>query len=94
MVKKCKKLNKIPVFYAYMIPFEARARFKFQDCDVDPWNNVCVKGANFIRQNRNILVGRYSHYAQQIASFLGDKNARNRFFLISKPKFLYFFFTT
>ena len=76
MIQKCKQLNKIPVFYAYMIPFEARAKFGYQDCDVNLWNSVCIKGANFIRQNRNLLVNRYAHYAQQIALALGDRNAR------------------
>ena len=76
MIQKCKQLNKIPVFYAYMIPFEARVKFGYQDCDVNLWNSVCIKGANFIRQNRNLLVNRYAHYAQQIALALGDKNAR------------------
>jgi hypothetical protein len=76
MIKKCKQLGKMPVFYAYVTAFEIKARLNVQDCDVHPTNNLCAKGANYIRQNRNHLVGRYRHHAQSIATALGDRNAR------------------
>lgn len=75
MIKKCKQLGKIPVFYGYIIAFEARAKNGLQDCDVDPINNLCHKGANFIRNNRALLVSRYTHQASKIAEALGDRNA-------------------
>ena len=75
MISKCKQLNKIPLFYAYVIAFEARAKYGYKDCDVDPVNNLCKNGANFIRQNRALLVSRYTHQAKAIATALGDRNA-------------------
>ena len=35
MIKKCNQLGKIPLFYAYIIAFEARAKKGIQDCDVN-----------------------------------------------------------
>jgi hypothetical protein len=62
-------------FLRYIIAFEARAKFGFQDCDVHPTNNLCHKGAKFIKDNRALLVSRYTHQATEIAKALGDKNA-------------------
>ncbi|CAF0944901.1 unnamed protein product [Brachionus calyciflorus] len=75
MINKCKQYKKLPVYYAYVIAFEARAKFGFQDCDVHPTNNLCHGGANFIRQNRALLVSRYAHWASETAKALGDRNA-------------------
>jgi len=75
MIKATKKAGKIPLFYAYIIAFEARYRKNLQDCDVSPNNNLCTDGSNFIRDNRVLLVSRYSHHAKAIATALGDKNA-------------------
>ena len=49
MLNKAKALGKTPLFYGYVIAFEARAKSKIQDCDVDPNWNLCKEGANFIR---------------------------------------------
>lgn len=89
MIKKCKQHGKMPVFYAYVIAFEARAKFGFQDCDVHPTNNLCHKGANFIRNNRALLVSRYTHQATEIAKALGDRNAACLF--IMEPDFWQFY---
>jgi hypothetical protein len=71
MVRTAQRLNKIPVFYGYIIAFEARYRQGLQDCDVNPTFNLCHKGANFIRQNEDLLVSRYAHHAAEIAKILG-----------------------
>jgi hypothetical protein len=71
MLNTAKRLSKVPVFYAYVIAFEARNRQDLQDCDVRSWGNLCTDGANFIRNNRALLVGRYTHYASNIAQYIG-----------------------
>lgn len=75
MIKTAKQLNKMPVFYAYIIAFQGRAMYGYKDCDVDPVNNLCRKGANFIRNNRQLLVSRYAHQSSEIAKALGNRNA-------------------
>ena len=77
MIKATKKAGKIPLFYAYIIAFEARYRKNLQDCDMSGSNNLCTDGSNFIRENRALLVSRYAHHAKAIAAALGDKNAVN-----------------
>ena len=77
MIKATKKVGKIPLFYAYIVAFEARFRKNLQDCDVSGSNNLCTDGSNFIRANRDLLVSRYAHHAKAIAAALGDKNAVN-----------------
>jgi len=89
MIKKCKQLGKMPLFYAYIIAFEARAKKGIQDCDVDPNYNLCHKGAQFIKENRALLVSRYTHQAKAIASALGDKNAECVF--VMEPDFWQFY---
>lgn len=63
--------NKIPVFYAYVIAFEARAKAGLQDCDSGLTPTLCVGGANFIRNNRAALVGKYTEHATNIAKLWG-----------------------
>ena len=74
MIDICKKSSKIPVFYAYIIAFQARKDRNLQDCDVAPSNNLCYQGANYIRQNRQLLVNRYGHQASKIAERLGPNS--------------------
>ena len=69
MINACKANGKIPVFYAYIIAFEARYRADLQDCDVRPYNNLCTNGADFIRKNRDLIVSRYRHQATSIATY-------------------------
>ena len=77
MIKKCLQLNKVPVFYAYIIAFEARRAEKLYDCNdgqADPNHNLCTHGAEFIKNNRALLVSRYTHQATNIARDLKDSN--------------------
>ena len=76
MIDACNRLGKIPLFYSYHIAFEARAKFGFQDCDVNPSWNLCVKGAQYIRDHRAYLVSVYADWGAKIAQRLGrDKTA-------------------
>jgi hypothetical protein len=70
MLKRCMEFNKIPVFYAYIIAFEARAMWGLQDCNM-PGQNLCQRGCNFIRENRNHIISRYKHHASGIAQVYG-----------------------
>lgn len=60
----------------YLIAFEARYDMNIRDCDVDYHYNLCVYGAQFIRDNRQLLVERYHYHARWIAQRYGvDKRA-------------------
>jgi hypothetical protein len=37
MIDACKQYNKVPVFYAYIIAFEARHQIGLDDCNVAPY---------------------------------------------------------
>ena len=96
MIDECKKQNKLPVFYAYLIAFEARHKYGFNDCDVDPNNNLCIKGAQFIKNYRQVLVDRYGYQAQKIAERLGKDRPclflmEPDFWLIFIKKIFFFF---
>jgi len=41
MIKHCKQKSKLPVFYSYIIAFEARTKQGLKDCDVDPNYSLC-----------------------------------------------------
>jgi hypothetical protein len=76
MIDCCVRNNKIPLFYAYVIAFEARRLVGLQDCDVDANWNLCRFGAQFIRDNRQNLVNQYDYQAREIANRLGrDRTA-------------------
>ena len=97
MIDECKKQNKLPVFYAYLIAFEARHKYGFNDCDVDPNNNLCIKGAQFIKNYRQVLVDRYGYQAQKIAERLGKDRPclflmEPDFWLIFIKKIFFFFY--
>jgi len=58
------------VFYAYVIAFEARNAWGLKDCDMgEP--NLCQRGCNYIRENRNRILERYDHHTSNIARIMG-----------------------
>lgn len=73
MLELCKSSNKVPVFYAYVIAFEARSNWQLSDCD-NPQGKptLCQKGSEYIRQNKNHLIGRYYDNAANIARVYGS----------------------
>lgn len=73
MLDFCTKNNKIPLFYAYVIAFEARAMKGLQDCDVGG-TTLCQGGSDFIRNNRQHLVDKYTEHATGIAARYGKTN--------------------
>jgi hypothetical protein len=68
--KACKALGKTPVVVAYIIAFAAKRDLKIDDCNVSQ-NNLCKKGAGYIRNNRAKILNIYSAYAKGIASSYG-----------------------
>lgn len=66
----CKTLGKTPVVVSYIIAFAAKRDLKIDDCNVSS-NNLCKKGANYIRNNRTKILTIYSTYAKGIASTYG-----------------------
>ena len=70
MLTLTKSLNKIPVFYGYVIAFEARNLKSLQDCNVGT-PNLCQQGAQFIRDNTARILERYDYHSSHIASYIG-----------------------
>ncbi len=63
--------GKTPVFYSYIIAFTARRDWGLGDCDVSGSNNLCDRGANFIRQEWPRITGQYEKYASNAARVYG-----------------------
>ena len=87
MLRKTVSLGKIPVFYAYIIAFEARNDWNLQDCNVG-YPNLCQQGSKYIRENYDHIVERYKHQSSNIATYIG----RNGFcvFLIEPDFWQYY----
>ncbi len=51
----------------------ARHEAGLQDCDVGT-PSLCQRGAKFIRENRQKIVDKYSHYAKETAAIVGTKS--------------------
>jgi uncharacterized repeat protein (TIGR02543 family) len=68
----CKSNNKLPVNQAYVIAFAARRDQGLQDCNVSSTDNLCTDGANYIRQNRDKILGIYASYAAGVNQIMGS----------------------
>ena len=51
----------------------ARHEAGLQDCDVGT-PNLCQRGAKYIRENRQRIVDKYAHYAQESAAIVGAQS--------------------
>jgi hypothetical protein len=71
MLETCRTSLKIPLFYAYIIAFEARAQAGLQDCDVNFENSLCKFGSNYIRSNRSRILERYTQNVGNISKIMG-----------------------
>ncbi|HEX6275018.1 MAG TPA: hypothetical protein VFZ53_18375 [Polyangiaceae bacterium] len=55
------------VYYAYFIGFQANLMGGFGDCNVDMDDEtLCTRGAQWIRDNRNLIVEIYANYARMV----------------------------
>jgi hypothetical protein len=89
MIDICKSGSKIPVFYSYIIAFQARKDKGLQNCNIDPDQNLCIHGADYIRENRQLLVDRYTHQASKIAERLGSDGSA---IFLMEPDLWFFIF--
>jgi hypothetical protein len=74
VTKLCKANNIRCVYYAYITAFTARADANIWDCnDPDPTHTLtlCNRGAKYIRENRDKIIGLYSQITSDIANILG-----------------------
>jgi hypothetical protein len=69
----CKNNNKTPVVIAYLIAFTSRRDWGLQDCNVSETNNLCQRGADYIRQNKDRLLSQYTKYARGAAEAFGTE---------------------
>ncbi|MBN1307900.1 MAG: hypothetical protein JXA18_08290 [Chitinispirillaceae bacterium] len=67
----CKNNGKTPVVISYIIAFTARRDWSLQDCNVDPNNNLCKRGADYLRQQKSRIMNQYAKYARGAAQSYG-----------------------
>jgi len=68
----CKTLGKTPVVVGYVIAFAAYRDQGIQDCNATGTTlNLCVKGANYIRNNKSSILAVYDNFAKGIAQDYG-----------------------
>jgi hypothetical protein len=62
-------------FLRYIIAFLARDRAGLLDCDVAAYGapSLCTDGATFIRENRDLILDVYSHFADRTAATVGHE---------------------
>jgi hypothetical protein len=68
----CKSNNKTPVIVSYILAFTARRDWSLQDCNVDQNNNLCKRGADYIRQQKPRIMSQYSKYARGASGSFGN----------------------
>jgi hypothetical protein len=55
------------VYFAYFIGFQANLMSGFGDCNVDMDDEtLCTRGAQWIRDNRNLIIEMYANYARMV----------------------------
>jgi hypothetical protein len=55
------------VYYAYFIGYQANLMSGFGDCNVDMDDEtLCTRGAQWIRDNRNLIIEMYANYARMV----------------------------
>jgi hypothetical protein len=66
LVESVANSNSMVVFYAYFIGFQACKVGRFCDCNTSSPPNLCTNGAQWIRDNRDIIVNAYGQYAKAV----------------------------
>jgi hypothetical protein len=66
-----KSSNDIPYIYNYVIAGMAKKDWGLADCNVRNYDNLCQKGADYIRNNLPTINQRYGEIAQNIAQIWG-----------------------
>ena len=78
----------IPVFYAYIIAYEANNLWGLYDCNYNIEPSLCQQGAQFIRDNTGRILERYANYSSNVAKFIGTYG--NAIFLIEPDFWQYY----
>jgi hypothetical protein len=65
--------DKVPYIYMYQVAGKAKSHWGLQDCNVgaNPYDTLCVRGADFIRQRSNDISTAYVSVANQIKNNYG-----------------------
>ena len=66
LVKSVSSTSSMVVFYTYFIGFQACKRDGYCDCNNSSPPNLCTNGAQWIRDNRAILINAYGQYAKAV----------------------------
>ena len=70
MLERVRSQNATAVYYSYVIAMLARYAKGIKDCDVGS-PNLCVYGADFVREYEELILRTYESYANQTAAVLG-----------------------
>jgi hypothetical protein len=71
----CRTNEKTPVIVSYIIAFTARRDWSLQDCNVDATNNLCKRGADYIRQQKPRIMGQYAKFARGASEDFGTSKS-------------------
>eukprot|EP00461_Guttulinopsis_vulgaris_P001280 UN01280 len=72
------KYNKPLGIFAYVIAGSAKVNLNIQDCDVHPTENLCYKGANWMRQNwESNIIPQYQRAGEEITKAIQTWNNAN-----------------
>ena len=86
MLRAAAKAGATPVYYAYVIAFLARAHDGLNDCDVASGSlSLCIRGADFIRRQRSLILDTYEAFARATAAEL--PSASHRVVWLLEPDF-------
>ncbi len=66
LVRAVSGTNSMVVFYTYFIAFQACEQGGFCDCNTSSPPNLCSNGAQWIRDNRAVIVNAYGQYAKAV----------------------------
>lgn len=70
--------NKPFQIFAYVIAESAKENLDIEDCDVHPTNNLCYKGADWIRSSwESNIIPQYKNAAENIQRLILEHNAAN-----------------
>lgn len=70
MLDRVRTQNATAVYYSYVVAMLARYAKGIKDCDVGS-PNLCVYGADFVREHESLILHTYESYANQTAAVLG-----------------------
>jgi hypothetical protein len=73
MLSQCKVQGKTPVLYGSIIANTARRDLGLKDCN-GAASDLCLQGANFIRQKKSRITGQYTKYIDGVKNAFGTSS--------------------